>query len=122
VLFEGFLPPVFDGFRSLGKQTSHLLYRADSCQFDVQIEAIPEMNRLGVTGQLLDASDPAIVGRNMQVTLSDRRGNRVQVVTNEFGEFHGEIENSGDLELSFMGRAGKSIIISLRNALGQLGD
>ena len=34
-----------------------------------------------------------------QLTLSSRRGSLVHLVTNEFGEFRGEIENSGDLEL-----------------------
>jgi hypothetical protein len=40
--------------------------------------------------------------------------------TNQFGEFSGEIENSGDLELSVPGEADQPIVISLRNALGKL--
>jgi hypothetical protein len=39
---------------------------------------------------------------------------------NQFGEFSGEIENSGDLELSIPGSGDQPIVISLRNALGNL--
>jgi len=40
------------------------------------------------------------------------------MLTNEFGEFHGEIEKSDDLEIILPGRGGKPITISLRNAVG----
>ncbi len=97
-----------------------MLYRTDPYQIDIQIEAQPERNRLVVTGQLLDVSHPEIVGRDVQVTLSDGRENVVNTETNQFGEFRGEVENSGDLELTFLGRTGKPIVILLRGALDQL--
>jgi len=37
-------------------------------------------------------------------------------VTNHFGEFRGEVENSGDLEISFHDGIGKPIVILLRGA------
>jgi len=40
----------------------------------------------------------------VKVALSKYRGNLVHAVTNEFGEFRCEIDNSGDLELSVPGR------------------
>jgi len=46
-------------------------------------------------------------GRDVQVTLSDGRENVVNPMTNQFGEFRGEVENSGDLDLSFLGPSGK---------------
>src|SRR5216684_1128405 len=79
-----------------------------------------EGKRLMVTGQFLDVSSPGIVGRDVQITLSNHRGNVMHTVTNQFGEFRGELENTGDLELSFPGQGEKSIVISLRNALGNL--
>ena len=94
-----------------------MLYRADPYQIDIQMEAQPEGNRLMVTGQLLDVSSPGVVGRDVGITLSNHRGNVIHTVTNQFGEFRGEIENTGDLELSFPGKGEKSIVISLRNAL-----
>jgi hypothetical protein len=120
VLFDSFLQPMVAGARSSGLGTRQMLYRADPYQIDIQIEAKPEGNRLTVTGQLLDISSPGVVGRDVKVTLSNHRGKVIHTVTNEFGEFRGEIENTGDLELSFPGQGEKSIVISLRNALGNV--
>ncbi len=97
-----------------------MLYRADPYQIDIQMEAKPEGNRLMVTGQLLDLNNPGIVGRDVKITLSNHRGNVMHTITNQFGEFRGEIENTGDLEFSFPGQGEKTIAISLRNALGDL--
>jgi len=120
VLFDSLLQPMLVGARSSGLGTRQMLYRADPYQIDIQIEAKPEGNRLMVTGQLLDVSSPGIVGRDVKITLSNHRGNVTHTLTNQFGEFRGEVENTGDLELSFPGLGDKAIVISLRNALGNL--
>jgi hypothetical protein len=118
VLFDSFLQPAVAGARSVVIGTRQMLYRADPYQIDIQIEPKPGSNRLVITGQLLDLSHPGVIGRDIQVTLSNRRGNTVLASTNQFGEFSGEIENSGDLELSIPGEGEQPIVISLRNALG----
>jgi hypothetical protein len=120
VMFDSFLQPKLAGARSSGLGTRQMLYRADPYQIDIQIEAKPEGNRLMVTGQLLDVSSPGVVGRDVKITLSNHRGNVIHTITNQFGEFRGEVENTGDLELAFPGQGEKSIVISLRNALGHL--
>jgi hypothetical protein len=120
VLFDSFMQPMLAGARSTGLGTRQMLYRADPYQIDIQIEVKPEGNRLIVTGQLLDVSSPGVVGRDVKVMLSNHRGNVVHTVTNQFGEFRTELENTGDLELSFPGSGEKPIVISLRNALGNL--
>jgi hypothetical protein len=120
VLFDSFLQPMLAGARSSSLGTRQMLYRADPYQIDIQIEAKPEGNRLMVTGQLLDVNNPGIVGRDVKITLSNHRGNVIHTITNQFGEFRGEIENTGDLELSFPGQGEKTIAISLRNAQGDL--
>jgi hypothetical protein len=120
VLFDSLLQPMLVGARSSGLGTRQMLYRADPYQIDIQIEARPEGNRLMVTGQLLDVSSPGVVGRDVKISLSNHRGNVTHTVTNQFGEFRGEVENTGDLELSFPGQGDKAIVISLRNALGKL--
>jgi hypothetical protein len=97
-----------------------MLYRADPYQIDLQIELQPESNRLVVTGQLVDLGHPEMVGRDVPVMLSDGREFIVNTVTNQFGEFRSEVKNSGDLELSFLGRSGKPIVILLRSVLDQL--
>jgi hypothetical protein len=120
VLFDSFLQPALAGARSVVIGTRQMLYRADPYQIDIQIEPKQGSNRLVITGQLLDLSHPGVIGRDIQVTLSNHRGHSVIASTNQFGEFSGEIENSGDLELSVPGHAEEPIVISLRNALGNL--
>jgi len=120
VLFDSFLQPVFEGARSAGAVTRQMLYRADPFQIDVQLEVKPGGNRIIVTGQLLDLSNPGIIAPDTRVLLSNMRGHVVHSVANQFGEFSGEIENSGDLQLTFASSGGKPIVISLRDALGHL--
>lgn len=118
VLFDSFRMPGFAGARSSGAAgMRQMLYRADPYQVDIQIEAKPEGGRLVVTGQLLNVSQPDFAGRDVHVTLSNRRGSIVHAVTNQFGEFRSEIDSTGDLELSFPRPEEKPIVISLRNAL-----
>jgi hypothetical protein len=68
----------------------------------------------------VDIGHPEMVGRDVTVMLSDGREFIVNTVTNQFGEFRSEVKNSGDLELSFLGRSGKPIVILLRSVLDQL--
>ena len=118
VLFDSFLQPAVAGARSVVIGTRQMLYRADPYQIDIQIEPKPGSNRLVITGQLLDLGNPGVIGRDIKVTLSNRRGDTVVAPANQFGEFSGEIENSGDLELAIPGDSEEPIVISLRNALG----
>lgn len=120
VLFDSFLQPAMAGARSSGDGARQMLYRADPYQIDIHIEAKTEGSRLVITGQLLDVSNPAMVGRAIQVSISNRRGSEVHTTTNQFGEFHGEIENTGDLYLSIPRPDDKQIVISLRSVLDRL--
>jgi hypothetical protein len=120
VLFDSFLQPAVAGARSVVIGTRQMLYRADPYQIDIQIEPKPGTNRLLITGQLLDLSNPGVIGRDIKVTLSNHSGNTVVASTNQFGEFSGELENTGDIELTVPGESEKPIVISLRNALGKL--
>jgi hypothetical protein len=122
VLFDSFLQPLVQGARSSASGTRQMLYRAEPYQVDLQIEAKPGANKLVVTGQLLDLRNPDAPGRDVAVTISNLRGDMVQTVTNEFGEFREEIMSSSDLELKLPGENQKAVIISLRDALGRLPD
>ena len=116
-LYDSFSRPAPAGTRSAAMRVRQVLYRAGPYQIDLQIELQQVQNRLAVTGQLVDLSHPEMVGRDLQVMISDGRGYTVNTVTNHFGEFRGEIENSGDLEISFHGGIGKPIVILLRGAV-----
>jgi hypothetical protein len=122
VLFDSFRQPLVQGARSVGSGMRQMLYRAEPYQVDLQIEAKPGANKLVVTGQLLDLRNPDAPGRDVPVIISNLRGHVVQTVTNEFGEFREEIQSSSDLELKLPGENEKSVIISLRDALGRLPD
>ena len=121
-LYDSFSHPAPAGIRSTGMRIRQMLYRAEPYQIDLHIELQQEQNRLVVSGQLVDLSHPEMVGRDVRVTLSDGRESVANTVTNQFGEFRGEIENSGDLEISFLGRGGKPIIILLQEALVPLSE
>ena len=120
LLYDTFSQPAPAGTRSAAMKIRQMLYRADPYQIDIHLELQPEQNRFVVTGQLVDLSHPDLVGRDVQVTLSDGRESVVNTVTNQFGEFRGEVDYSGDLEISFVDRNGKPIVILLRGALGSL--
>ena len=120
VLFDSFLQPIFAGARSAGTGARQMLYRADPYQIDVQLEMKPNGNRVVVTGQLLNLSDPKIIAAGTRVLVSNMHGDVMNTVANEFGEFSGEVKNSGDLQLTFATPSGEPIVISLREALGRL--
>jgi hypothetical protein len=118
LLFDSFLQTAYSGARSAGTGIRQMLYRADSFQIDLQIEAKPGGGHIVVTGQVLDAGRPEIIGSGLQVILSNRNGNLVRALTNEFGEFHVEIQNSGDLELAIRSDSEKPIVIALKDPMG----
>jgi hypothetical protein len=120
LLFDSFLQPAIAGARSAAVGPRQMLYRAESYQIDVQIEGTSAGEVLVVTGQLMDVNKPEMVSRGARVTLRDGCGNVTEMVTNRFGEFRGEIADSGDLELSVYSEGAPPITISLRHALGQM--
>src|SRR6266568_7533480 len=73
LLFDSFSHAALAGIRSAAVSIRQMLYRADPYQIDIQLEAQAEGNRLVVTGQFLDVSQPEGVVREVQVTVSDGR-------------------------------------------------
>jgi hypothetical protein len=122
LLFDSYSQPAPAGTRSAPGRIRQMLYRADPYQIDLQIELQPEQDHLVVTGQLVDLTHPEMVGRDVQVMLSDGREYIVNTMTNQFGEFRGEVKNSGDLEISFLSRSGKPIVLLLRGTLDPLSE
>jgi hypothetical protein len=120
LLFDSFLQPLFSGARTAYTRIRHMLYRADPFQIDLQIETKPGHDGMVVTGQVLDLGRSDIFAGGLRVTISNRSGNSVHQLTNEFGEFHGEIKNSDDLELALYCDPEKRIVITLNDPLGVL--
>lgn len=117
LLYDSFAKLAGAGTRSIAMQVRQMLFRAEPYQIDLQVETQPDRNRLVVTGQLIDVGQPDRLDAGVEVTLSDGRGNTVNTVANQFGEFRGEVFLSGDLDLSFVSRDGRPIVILLRGTL-----
>lgn len=115
LLFDSFATPTF-GARSTTHPQRHLLYRAEPLELDLLIEKRPDANRLRITGQLLDTSQAAIFRRGVKVTLWNFRQSLVTLRTNEWAEFLGEIEDSGELMVALKIQL-REIVISIRNVL-----
>jgi hypothetical protein len=117
LIFDSAQKQALAGVRSVGAQSRQMLFHSNPFQIDVKIESKVGEPRLSVTGQLMDVSKPDSIGKGVLMTLSNRRGQTIQTTTNDFGEFHAEIENRGDLEITFLAADGKPIVVSVRDAL-----
>jgi hypothetical protein len=120
LLFDSLAQPMLSGVRGGNVSSRQMLFSADRYQLDVSIEAKPDSSHILITGQLLDLKEDDSVARGVTVTFSNRRGDTIQTATNDHGEFHGEIPNRGDLEISFPGPGDKPIVVSIADALGRL--
>lgn len=94
----------------------HLLYRAEPFELDLLIELRPDSNRLRITGQLLDTSLLGVFRQGVRVTFWNFRQSLVTLRTNEWGEFLGEIEDSGEMMVALKIQQ-REIVISIRNVL-----
>src|ERR671923_709492 len=115
LLFDSFAEPAF-GARSTTHPQRHLRYRTEPFELDLLIELLPDCNRLRIAGQLLVASLPVVFRRGVRVTLWNFRQSFVTLRTNEWGEFLGEIEDSGELMVALKIQL-REIAISIRNVL-----
>lgn len=120
LIFDSAQNPALAGVRSIGAQSRQMLFHSNPFQIELKIESKVGEPRLSVTGQLMDVSKPDSIGKGVSMTLSNRRGQTIQMITNDFGEFRAEIENRGDLEITFLAQDGKPIVVSVRDALAYL--
>lgn len=118
VLFDNFLQPALAGTRSSGSETRQLLYRVGAYHLDLCVEATPDGKKAVVTGQVMDAKNPAKTLSRFPILVSDCKGMTFGAETNEFGEFRTEIANTGELELKLPDPKGKHYVISLHEVLG----
>ena len=111
LLCDSFATMAF-GIRSDAHPHRQFLYRAGPYQIDVLIEPA-QRNRLLITGQLLDVRQPEIL-RRVRVTLWNFGKSFVTVRTNDWGEFLGVIEDSGELIVSLKVQM-REIAIAIRD-------
>src|SRR5256886_16147110 len=101
LLFDSFLQPAFEGARSAGTGTRQMLYRADPFQIDIQVEAAAGRNRIVVTGQLLNLSNPGMLDQGTKIALSNMRGRVVNAMTHPFVAFIVVTVHSARLQMTF---------------------
>jgi hypothetical protein len=113
LLFDSILQPAVAGVRSMSSDTRQLLYGIGPYLIDLYISAKPGGKSISVTGQLMNSKFPERILNAVPIVVGNGTGTVVLAKTNTFGEFQGEVEYSGDLELRLPNQDGHEIIIRL---------
>jgi hypothetical protein len=113
LLFDSILQPAMAGVRSSNSDTRQLLYGVGPYLIDLYISAKPGGKSVSVTGQLMNSKFPERILNSVPIAVGNGSGTVVLAVTNEFGEFRGDLEYSGDLELRLPSPEGQEIVIRL---------
>ena len=113
LLFDSILQPASVGVRSVSTDTRQLLYGIGPYLIDLYISARPGGKSIAVTGQLMNSKFPERILNAVPIVVGNGTGTSVLATTNHFGEFQGELEYSGDLELRLPSPEGQEIVIRL---------
>jgi hypothetical protein len=113
LLFDSSLQPALAGVRSVSTDTRQLLYGIGPYLLDLYISARPDGKAISVTGQLMNSKFPERILSAVPIVVGNGTGTAVLTTTNNFGEFQGEVEYGGDLELRLPGQDGREIVIRL---------
>jgi hypothetical protein len=113
LLFDSSLQPAAVGVRSVSTDTRQLLYGIGPYLLDLYISARPGGKAISVTGQLMNSKFPERILSAVPIVVGNGSGTMILATTNNFGEFQGEVEYGGDLELRLPGQDGKEIVIRL---------
>jgi hypothetical protein len=113
LLFDSILQPMAAGVRSVSTDTRQLLYGVGPYLIDLYISAKPGGKSVSVTGQLMNSKFPERILNSVPIAVGNGAGTVVLAITNEFGEFRGELDYSGDLELRLPSPEGQEIVIRL---------
>jgi len=113
LLFDSSLQPAAIGVRSAASDTRQLLYGIGPYLIDLYISARPGGKAISVTGQLMNSKFPERILSAVPIVVGNGTGTMILATTNNFGEFQGEVEYGGDLELRLPGQDGNEIVIRL---------
>jgi hypothetical protein len=92
MVFDSFRQPRPVGVRSSHAAARQLVYRAGSTTVDIRVEPETGRSRLSLVGQVLDAERPDGSVKALPVILRIGKDDETTTTTNEFGEFHFEVE------------------------------
>jgi hypothetical protein len=113
LLFDSDLQPAAAGFRSAASTTRQVLYGAGPYLLDLHLAPKAEGKAVIITGQLLNSQYPEQMLPDVPIVVSNCKGSSALATTNRFGEFRGEVENSGELELRLPSPKGDDFVIAL---------
>lgn len=92
MVFDSFRQPLSVGVRASHSAARQLLYKSGSTTVDIRVESQPGTSRLSLVGQVLDAEMPDRSVKDLPIVLRGDKGTQTTTATNEFGEFHFELE------------------------------
>lgn len=99
LVFDSFRQPALAGARATGQSPRQLLYRTGTLLIDLRMERLSG-SRLSLVGQVLDSNHAMKGVDGLPVKLASPLGSVSLTATNEFGEFHLEIDGGSGLRLS----------------------
>jgi hypothetical protein len=99
LVLDSFRQPALAGARATGQSPRQLLYKTGALLIDLRMERLSG-SRLSLVGQVLDSNHAMKGVEGLPVKLSNPLGSVSLTATNEFGEFHLEIDGGSGLRLS----------------------
>jgi hypothetical protein len=94
LVFDSFRQPAAVGVRSSRNSARQFLYKSEGVDVDIHTHFHPDSNRVFLTGQVLDSSNPNANMKDISVMLVDERAMLAQTVTNASGEFQLEFDHT----------------------------
>jgi len=92
VVFDSFRQPLAEGVRSSRELARQMLYKYGSTTVHIRVEHEAGGDRYSLVGQILDTKYPEQPVKNVAVRLRTTGEESSKMRTNDFGEFHFEVE------------------------------
>jgi len=125
LIFDSSREPQLAGVRSTAMAPRHYVYQSRSMLVDVWIEPVSGSSPLTLTGQILEKSASSQALQNVVVKLRIGETDVAATKTNEFGEFHLEIQpaTASNMALTIGNENRIAVLISIGPmAAGQAGN
>jgi hypothetical protein len=95
-IFDSFRQPLPAGVRSIKGSPRHLVYRSGTILVDVRLEAAPQGSPAYLAGQVLDLASPSCAMKDISVSVQIGEKDIASTATDQFGEFHLELDSMDD--------------------------
>jgi hypothetical protein len=115
LVFDSFRQPAAVGLRSSRTSARQFLYKSEGVDVDIHTRFDLDSNRVLLTGQILDPSNPDANMKDISVMLIDEREMSTQAMTNASGEFQLEFDRSQNAWLKIDRWKQRPIVMVLRD-------